>query len=49
MKAIANAEDLWQYKGRLSLIVEQRLLAFTWRLNIVREVKNKLSDETLHY
>ena len=42
-----NFKNLSQYKSRFSLIVE-RILAFTWNINLVREVKN-LHKDVLRY
>ena len=42
-----NFKNLPQYKSRFSLIVE-RILAFTWNINLVREVKN-LHKDVLRY
>ena len=42
-----NFKNLPQYKSRFSLIVE-RILAFTWSINLVREVKN-LHKDVLRY
>lgn len=39
MTAIANAENLWQYKGRFYSIAEQ-ILAFVWSPNVARELTN---------
>ena len=42
-----NFKNLSQYKSRFSLIVE-RILGFTWNINLVREVKN-LHKDVLRY
>ena len=42
-----NFKNLPQYKSRFSLIVEW-ILAFTWNINLVREVKN-LHKDVLRY
>ena len=39
MTAIANAENLWQYKRRFYSIAEQ-ILAFVWSPNVARELTN---------
>ena len=39
MTATANAENLLQYKSRISLIIEQ-MLTFASSTNLVREVEN---------
>ena len=50
MRAIANSENLRQYKGGFYLILEQ-ILAFAWNPNIVRELKIciQISNDILHY
>ena len=47
MTTSVNFKNLPQYKSRFSLTVE-RILAFTWNINLVREVKN-LHKDVLHY